>query len=54
MRPAEPGIIAVDAEGRVVVVTKSGVTKAALRPNPGGWAEFGYDDGPDQLESEGR
>lgn len=45
-----PASIVADGHGGGVVLDDEGVTQIKLRPNPGGWLEFGYDDTSDQDE----
>lgn len=46
------GLVTVSGD-EVSVLTEDGFSRAQMRPNPGGWAEFGYDDAPDVAEQTG-
>ena len=36
--------------GALSLLTEDGVSQGKMRPHPGGWLEFGYDDTEDQAE----
>jgi hypothetical protein len=40
----------VPGDGALSMLTEDGVSQVKMRPNPGGWLEFGYDDTEDQAE----
>lgn len=47
---ARSAILSVDDEGAATVVTEDGAAPVWPPEHPGGWAELGYDDGPDSAE----
>lgn len=49
---ATPAVATV-VDGRPVLLTDHGVINPTPRSNPGGWAEFGFDDTQDQEEVKG-
>jgi len=40
-------------DGKVNMLTEDGVSELRMRPHPGGWSEFGYDDTEDRAERDG-
>lgn len=43
-----------EADALGLVLSADGVTEVVDRPHPGGWAEFGHDEDPDDHERRGR
>jgi len=53
LKQVTPAVMELGGDDQVpVVLSDDGVTPVRTRPFPGGWAEFGYDDTPDQGERE--
>jgi hypothetical protein len=51
---AETGILSGDGAGSAVFIGADGAHPISQGAPTGGWAEFGYDDGPDVEEQRGR
>jgi hypothetical protein len=44
------GVMVGGDDGEAKMLTEAGVSELVMRPNPSGWAEFGFDDTEDQAE----
>src|ERR1035437_10111562 len=42
------GFVSAGADGKVTMLTEDGASELRMRPHPGGWSGFGYDDTKDQ------
>jgi hypothetical protein len=47
-RHLRPAVLDLDSG---IVLNENGVTEVQMRPHPGGWLEYGFDDGQDQAEA---
>ena len=46
----ETALMVAGDNGALSLLTEDGVSQVKMRPHPGGWLEFGYDDTEDQAE----